>query len=142
MRFRIAAAVLLVADLAVGVWALAWPRSFYDDFPGGGRHWVSVDGSFNEHLVRDVGALNLALAVVALAAVLRPGRFGRLCGAAHLAWAAPHLWYHAAHLHLMPAADAIAMTVSLAVPVLAAMFLLVFRAPVGEISADIGPSSA
>ena len=137
-----AAAVLLVADLMVGVWALVWPRGFYDDFPGGGRHWVAVDGSFNEHLIRDVGALNLALAVVAFAAVVRPGRFGRLCGAAHLVWTAPHLWYHAAHLHLMETGDAVAMTISLAVPVLAAMFLLVFRAPDDEISPDIGPSSA
>ena len=35
---------------------------FYDDFPGLGRSWVAADGPYNEHLVRDVGALNLALA--------------------------------------------------------------------------------
>ena len=45
-----------------------FPRSFYDDFPGAGRTWVAVDGPYNEHLVRDVGGLNLALAFVAVLA--------------------------------------------------------------------------
>ena len=43
------------------------PKSFYEDFPGAGRVWVAVDGPYNEHLVRDVGSLNLALAFVAVA---------------------------------------------------------------------------
>ena len=31
----------------VGLWAAVAPHSFYDDFPGGGRHWVAVDGPFS-----------------------------------------------------------------------------------------------
>ena len=46
----------------VGVWALIAPQSFYDAFPSiGFGAWVGVDGPFNEHLIRDVGALYLAL---------------------------------------------------------------------------------
>ena len=46
----------------VGVWALAAPQAFYEAFPGiGFGAWVGVDGPFNEHLIRDVGALYLAL---------------------------------------------------------------------------------
>ena len=52
--------VLAVSALTVGLWALLVPRSFYDDFPLPGRAWVSTLGPYNEHLVRDVGALNLA----------------------------------------------------------------------------------
>jgi len=50
----------------VGFWALLAPRSFYDDFPGGGRSWVSALPPYNEHLVRDVGGLPSNLAVVDL----------------------------------------------------------------------------
>lgn len=142
MRFRIAAFVLLVGDLAVGAWALFAPSSFYDDFPGFGRHWVSVDGVFNEHLIRDVGALNLALAVVALAAVIRPGRFARLCGAAHLVWTAPHLYYHSSHLHLFSTGDAIGNVLALSIPVIAALYLVIFRAPDDDQPIDLGPSTA
>ena len=41
--------------LVSGVWQFVARRPFYDDFPGFGRHWVDVDGRFNEHLLRDVG---------------------------------------------------------------------------------------
>ena len=33
---RIGLAVLAVPALVIGVWAAFAPRSFYDDFPGGG----------------------------------------------------------------------------------------------------------
>jgi len=131
-----------VGDLLVGIWALAAPRSFYDDFPGAGRHWVSVDGAFNQHLLRDVGALNLALAVVAVAAIVWPGRFARLCGAAHLVWTVPHLYYHASHLHMFSTSDAIGNMVSLGIPVVASLFLVVFSAPDDVDAGDLGPSTA
>ena len=138
---RVAAVVLLIGDVAVGAWGLLAPRSFYDDFPGAGRHWVSVDGPFNEHLVRDVGALSLALAVVAVAAILAPGRFARLAGIAHLVWTVPHLIYHSAHLDMFSTGDAIANVVALSIPVLASLFLAVVRVPDEVPSPDIGPSS-
>lgn len=69
---RSAIVLLAVSSLVVGVWQMAAPRAFYDGFPDFGQSWVSVDGPYNEHLPRDVGGVNLALAVVALAAL--PGR--------------------------------------------------------------------
>src|SRR3954453_1720992 len=69
---RVLLVVLLFSGLSVGIWAAFFPRSFYVDFPGGGRSWVSADGPYNEHLVRDVGNLFPALSVVALGALLRP----------------------------------------------------------------------
>lgn len=70
----------------VGVWAAGFPQSFYDSFPGFGFVWISVDGPFNEHLIRDVGSLYLALAAASAAATFSgrpmpdassasPGRF-------------------------------------------------------------------
>jgi len=50
--------------LVGGPWALMFPRAFYDHFPLPGKDWVSTLGPFNEDLVRDYGALNLALAVL------------------------------------------------------------------------------
>src|SRR5215203_6156810 len=87
---RDALIVLAVAFGTVGLWAQFAPRSFYDDFPGLGRHWISGDGPFNEHLVRDVGGLNLALAVIAVIALV--------AGIAALVYSLPHAIYHSAHL--------------------------------------------
>ena len=58
-----------LGNLGVGFQALFTPRSFYDDFPIG-RGWVAMDGPYNQHLVRDVGSLNLALVVLVFAALI------------------------------------------------------------------------
>ncbi|MGH9191546.1 MAG: hypothetical protein ACRDZ0_03615 [Acidimicrobiales bacterium] len=111
---RIALALLFVQGLVVGAWAAAWPRSFYDDFPGGGRAWVAADGPYNEHLVRDFGDLNLALAVVTLVALIASSRVVAL--AAALGWIvyqAPHLVYHLRHLDLYDTGDKVANVTAL-----------------------------
>jgi hypothetical protein len=68
----LAVALVLLAGVAslVGVWAQFFPQSFYTSFPNGRGRWVAVDGPYNEHLVRDVGGLNLALAVVTVVALV------------------------------------------------------------------------
>jgi hypothetical protein len=48
----------------VGGWVSLAPTLFFADFPGAGRSWVSPLGPYNEHLVRDVASLNLALAAL------------------------------------------------------------------------------
>ena len=122
---RTTARVLLGAVAAgyavTGAWALAAPRSFYDTFPGGGRTWVSVDGPFNEHLVRDFGALNLALVLVLAVAAWRGGRsLVRVAAGAALVWSVPHFLYHLGHLDPLPAAsDRVANLVSLGLGVVA-----------------------
>src|SRR4051794_41982933 len=57
-------AVLAVTPALVGIWATVSPHGFYDDFPGAGHHWVSAVGAYDEHLVRDVGALYLGFLVL------------------------------------------------------------------------------
>ena len=129
MTIRVQRVILLVlaaSGLYVGVWGLADPTSFYRSFPGFGRHWVAVDGPYNEHLVRDVAAFYAALAVLNIAAAIRPARV--LVQAAGLAWVVfsiPHLAYHAAHLDDYGTFDKVANMVSLAgTLVLAALLLL------------------
>ena len=106
---RIALGYLIVVTGQIGVWALFAPQSFYDDFPGLGRSWVSADGAFNEHLVRDVGALNLALAVLLIAAWVRLGReLVFVAGAAALVWGVPHAVYHLANTDGLGGSDLVA----------------------------------
>ena len=109
-----------------GVWALASPRSFYDSFPGGGRTWVSVDGPFNEHLLRDFGALNLALVLVLAAAAWWGGTtLVRVAAAAALVWSLPHFGYHLGHLDVFPdTSDRVANLVSLGLTVVGPVLVL------------------
>lgn len=125
-KVRALLAVLAAGFLVVGAWAQLAPRSFYDDFPGGGRHWVAADGPFNEHLVRDVGGLNLALLVVtALAALTMSRALVRVACAATLVYAIPHLAYHASHLDLYDTADKVGNVTALSVDVVLPLAILV-----------------
>ena len=122
---RAALWVLVVASGTVGLWALAAPQSFYDDFPGMGRVWVAVDGPFNEHLVRDVGAQNLALAFVAAMALATGSVLvARAAGGAALVYGVPHLAYHAFNQEGFDTGDSVAMLTSLTFTVVAAVVAL------------------
>ena len=122
---KVALVVIAAGSLIVGIWAQGFPRSFYDDFPGMGRVWVAVDGPFNEHLVRDVGGLNLALAFVAVMALVSGSTLlARVTGGAALLYGVPHLLYHATHRDPYDTGDVVAMLTSLSVSVLAAILLL------------------
>jgi len=122
---RLALVVIAFGSLVVGAWAQVFPRSFYDDFPGLGRVWIAVYGPYNEHLVRDVGGLNLGLALVAVVALITANLLlARVAGAAALLYGLPHLVYHAAHADLFDATDALANLVGLAVAALAALLAL------------------
>jgi hypothetical protein len=128
MRDRVVRVLLVLMALTsgfIGLWALLAPRSFYDDFPGAGRPWVSADGPYNEHLVRDVGGLNLALTVVAVVAAIVLGRvIVRTAAVATLVYAIPHLAYHSAHTDLYETSDAFATIVSLAIGALIPIVIL------------------
>ena len=92
---RVALGYLALVSLEIGLWAQFAPRSFYDHFPGLGRSWVSVDGPYNEHLVRDVGGLNLGLAAVLIIAIVTLSRPTIIAAAAaSLLYGIPHLIYH------------------------------------------------
>jgi hypothetical protein len=91
--------LLLIAatTLGAGLWALPFPRSFYGDFPFPGWDWISTLGPYNEHLVRDYGAMNLALSVVLVSAAISPERrLSRVALLTYLAFAIPHFVFHAA----------------------------------------------
>ena len=122
---RILLACLAAASAVIGVWAGFFPRSFYGDFPGTGNPWVSPDGPFNEHLVRDVGWLNLALALVALVAAISLARAAVIAAAgAAIVAGVPHLAYHVAHLDLYGTVDQIGNVVSLSLGPLVGLILL------------------
>ena len=87
-------------DAGGGLWALPFPRSFYDGFPFPGWGWISTLGPYNEHLVRDYGAMNLAMGVLLVsAAVSFERRLSRVALLAYLAFATPHFVFHAAQTH-------------------------------------------
>ena len=123
---RAVLAYLTFAGLLVGVWAAFFPRSFADDFPGFGRVWVAVDGPFNEHLVRDVGQLSLALSVVSLAGAVTMQRLlVRVAATAWLVNAVPHLVYHLRHLEPLEPVDQAGEIVSLSLLVILPAVVLV-----------------
>ncbi|MDB5044675.1 MAG: hypothetical protein JWQ08_725 [Deinococcus sp.] len=114
-----------ITSMIVGVWAEGAPRAFYDRFPGFGI-WVAGDGPYNEHLIRDVGGLNLSLTVLVWFAWRRPEQVPTpVVGWAVLASALPHLMYHSAHLHTLAArADQLSSLAGLLGSVVCAVILL------------------
>ena len=131
---RAALLYLLAVNASVGIWATIAPRSFYDDFPGGGRTWVSGDGPFNEHLVRDVGAWALGMAIVVAAAAWTLQRpLVLTAGAALTVLALPHAVYHARHADLIGSVGDQVLSIGglfLATMVGVAVVLLALRAEV------------
>lgn len=112
--------------LFVGGWAYFAPQSFYDSFPGVLGSWVSVDGPFNEHLVRDVGAMYLALAAASIGGLLwRNQAVFRVLGIAWTAFGTLHFLYHALHLEHMTLESAIGEMVALGVSLLLGVLLLI-----------------
>ena len=93
------------------------------------RGWVAMDGRYNEHLIRDVGVLNLALLVVTVAALLVSTRvLANTAAVAWLAYAVPHFVYHLRHLSMpMSGGEKVALVGSLAVTVIAPLVILLDR---------------
>jgi hypothetical protein len=88
-----------VVEAVTGIWPLITPTGFYQDFPGFRTGWVSMDGPFNEHLLRDFGGLNLALAALLVgAAVIGTTAVMRLAAVAALLFGLPHFLYHLGHV--------------------------------------------
>jgi hypothetical protein len=119
--------LLAVTTLNGSLWALPFPRSFYEDFPLPGRDWVSALGPYNEHLVRDYGALNLALGVLlAAAAIFLERRLTQVALIAWLGYAAPHFFFHVTQTHHFSLGDNLAQLGSLGLQVLLPLILLFF----------------
>ena len=120
---RGALGLIAAAMLPAGLQAAFAPRSFFEDFPLG-RGWIAHDaGAFNEHLVRDVGGLFLALIVVTAWAARRGGPT-RVVAVAWLVQGVLHVAYHAGHLEGFAAVDQVGLIGSLVtVPLLALVAL-------------------
>ncbi|WP_410574081.1 hypothetical protein [Amycolatopsis sp. cmx-4-61] len=96
---RVLLAVFGLVEAVVGIWPLVSPAGFYQDFPGFRVGWVAMDGPFNEHLLRDFGGLNLALAALLIgAAVIGTTAVARLAAVAALLFGVPHFLYHLGHV--------------------------------------------
>ena len=123
---RIGLVYLAVGYALVGFWAAFAPRSFYTDFPGAGRHWISPDGPYNQHLIRDVGELNLALLVVVVAAAVTLSLpLVRAALVATLVNGVLHVVYHLGHVDMFSSGDQVAIIGSLVLAPVVALVLLV-----------------
>lgn len=107
---------LTLTQGGVGAVQLLLPKVFYDDFPAPGHSWVALVPPYSEHLMRDVGALNLAVAVVlGVAAATLEVVLVRTALAAALVFAVPHLVFHVTHLEHFGVGAAVTQTAILVV---------------------------
>src|SRR6478735_6968391 len=127
----------------LGAWAAFAPRSFYEDFPGFGQLWVRPDGPFNEHLVRDVGELNLALAFVTFAAVVWCWPMVvRVVAGAWIVEGIPHLVYHLRHLDPLATDAKVWSIAGLAIVPVVALVLIALTTDLGRRRAPIRRSAS
>ena len=109
---RAGLAYLAVGAASVGVWATLAPRSWFDDYPGGPfEAWAATLPPYNEHLIRDVGALYLGFTVLFVWAMWRPVR--ELVFPIAVAWIVvqvPHLVFHLQHDDGLSAGDRLVQT--------------------------------
>lgn len=107
-----------VIQVALGLYALFFPRSFYEDFPFG-LGWVEALPAYNEHLLIDFGGLYLATAVMLIAASLRlERRWVVISLLAYLAFSIPHTTWHLFNLEPYTTGNAIGNVVALSATVL------------------------
>ncbi len=130
MLVKYALAYLAVVGIVVGIWALAFPTDFYNAFPGCGRTWVSLDGPYNEHLVRDVGGFYIGTGVLAAFGWFRPASVQPLVvGLSSIEFNLPHLIYHYTKLDLFSSPiDQVGNAVALGLALIASI-VLIFSKP-------------
>ena len=125
LALRIGLGLLAVSLALMGAWALFAPESFFDEFPGSGFRPVAALPPYNEHLVTDFGALNLALAfVLAYAAVTLSWPLVLASIGAVLINGLAHLVFHAGHQGSLSDRDQTSNLIALALPVAVAFILL------------------
>ncbi len=123
---RVCLAFLALTTAIIGAWALFAPLSFFTTFPAPGHPWVALRPPYTEHLVRDVGGLNLGFALLFAWTTISPER--RLVPAVLLAWlvyAVPHFIYHLNHLMHFTLVDQIGQIVTLGLVIVLPLILLV-----------------
>lgn len=125
---------ITAVEITVGVVATLTPRWFYDNVP-----WVDLAPPFAEHLMRDYGAMNLALGLVTAVAAFTMDRvMVRTSLAAYLLFAVPHLIFHVTHHEHYTASQAVGETTALTIAVLLplALLALTWRVPSPRLLTD------
>lgn len=123
---RVLLVLLLLVALSLGIWAYASPRNWYDTFPGFGLRWVAATGPYNEHFVKDIGGMYLALAVLTAGALWYAAgdALVRITAAAWTVFNVLHLTYHVGALQMYDGRDKVLVVTSLVVVSLISAALL------------------
>jgi hypothetical protein len=135
-EFRITLIALALPNLLLGAWAVLAPHSWFDDFPGGGRHWVSALGPYNEHLSTDVGAFFLAMgALLLFAGIVLDRLLIQAALGALLIFSVPHLIWHLGDLGPYGTLDTVLNVITLSLLVVVPIvLLLMLRQTKGEVT--------
>ena len=128
---RACLAFLTFVAALTGVWAYFAPGFFHDAFPGFGLTWLPQLGPFNEHFVKDVGAMFLGLAALSAVALrhVREGRAVQVAGIAWLVFNVLHFGYHVTMLHMYEPLDQVLNVVALALLIVVPIPLVVQPRP-------------
>ena len=104
-QLRAGLGFLTATQIVVGVWALFLPAQFF------ALEVVGMGMAYNEHLMRDYGAMTLASGVVLGAATIHLGQWmTRTALVMYLTWAVPHFLIHLTMLdHLAPSTATLLM---------------------------------
>src|SRR3954453_23394302 len=116
LRALVRVGLLLLAALNLwwGAWARLAPRGFFDTFPGFGHHWTAAYPPYNEHLVSDLGAIFLTLAVLlGIAAVLDERKVTLTVLAGVTVFNGLHVVFHLGHHGMLTGVDLVASLVVL-----------------------------
>ncbi|PJJ65654.1 hypothetical protein [Compostimonas suwonensis] len=106
LSIRIGLALLFITEFTVGFWNLAFPQSFYDDFPT-----VDLTPPFSEHYARDFGGATLGIALLLGFALIVPRAvFVIPAAVAYSMFSIPHFFFHLAHLEHATAGEAVLLT--------------------------------
>lgn len=119
--------LLTAVGFGVGGWAYGAPLHWYTTFPGLGMQWLPVLGPYNEHFVKDVGAMYLGLAALSAVALYYLGNRAVVVvtGVAVSVFNALHLIYHLGMLGMYGPRDQVLNVVSLSLVLAASLALLV-----------------
>lgn len=131
---RAGLALLTTTQVVVGIWALLLPERFF------ALAVVGMGMAYNEHLMRDYGAMTLASAVVLGAAAIRMERLiVRTALVMYLVWAIPHFFIHVTMLDHLPAATGVLLLILLGAAIVIPAALLVIAKPVTDNGNDLPP---
>lgn len=125
---------LAASQIFVGGWALVFPAEFFS------LAVVGMGMSYNEHLMRDYGAMTLASAVVLVAAVAyRRRTLTRVALAMYLTWAVPHCVVHLTMLDRLAPPTAALLITGLAFVIVLPTTLLVLTCDQAKLTSRRSP---